>query len=283
MRPTLDHHDSGTFGPATARPPTMMMSTTTAPAPMSAPAAATLPAFDFEGGKAVETTSDPNLIYKGFVEYTLRSRWIRPEGVAESLARETTMAIPVPTIGIGASSGCDGQILVTDDMLGLFDWTPKFVRRYADLKGGSNRLALVVAKFRSEVLQRLIDEHAFTVETLAYRSGYDDKTIYRYLAGLRPDPARPGYEHAVISPTPAGSVPRMCQASAQANTVANSIPGKGASNSMRICSTRSRFCSATTKGIWCSISARAMRRPTRPKPTCTSSAIHTPPAARTWS
>ena len=40
----------------------------------------------------------------------------------------------MPTIGIGASSGCDGQILVTDDMLGLFDWTPKFVRRYADLR-----------------------------------------------------------------------------------------------------------------------------------------------------
>ncbi len=57
------------------------------------------------------------------------------EGVAESLAREITEAVAVPTIGIGASSGCDGQILVTDDMLGMFDWTPKFVRRYADLRG----------------------------------------------------------------------------------------------------------------------------------------------------
>ena len=57
------------------------------------------------------------------------------EGVAEALAREVTAAVNVPTIGIGASAGCDGQILVTDDMLGLFDWTPKFVRRYADLKG----------------------------------------------------------------------------------------------------------------------------------------------------
>ena len=56
------------------------------------------------------------------------------EGVAEALAREITAAVAVPTIGIGASAGCDGQILVTDDMLGLFDWTPKFVRRYADLK-----------------------------------------------------------------------------------------------------------------------------------------------------
>lgn len=57
------------------------------------------------------------------------------EGVAESLAREITEAVQVPTIGIGASSACDGQILVTDDMLGLFEWTPRFVRRYADLRG----------------------------------------------------------------------------------------------------------------------------------------------------
>ena len=57
------------------------------------------------------------------------------EGVAESLAREITAAVQIPTIGIGASAGCDGQILVSDDMLGLFDWTPKFVRRYADLRG----------------------------------------------------------------------------------------------------------------------------------------------------
>ncbi|MBU6374333.1 MAG: 3-methyl-2-oxobutanoate hydroxymethyltransferase [Alphaproteobacteria bacterium] len=56
------------------------------------------------------------------------------EGVAEDLAAEITTAVRAPTIGIGASAACDGQILVTDDMLGLFDWTPKFVRRYADLR-----------------------------------------------------------------------------------------------------------------------------------------------------
>lgn len=55
------------------------------------------------------------------------------EGVAEGLARDITLAIDKPTVGIGASAACDGQILVTPDMLGLFDWTPKFVRRYADL------------------------------------------------------------------------------------------------------------------------------------------------------
>lgn len=61
------------------------------------------------------------------------------EGVAEQLAADITTAISVPTIGIGASPTCDGQILVTDDMLGLFEWTPKFVRRYADLRGEIDR------------------------------------------------------------------------------------------------------------------------------------------------
>jgi 3-methyl-2-oxobutanoate hydroxymethyltransferase len=68
------------------------------------------------------------------------------EGVAEGLAREITDAVSVPTIGIGASAGCDGQILVTDDMLGLFDWTPKFVRRYADLRGEITRAAAAYAE-----------------------------------------------------------------------------------------------------------------------------------------
>jgi hypothetical protein len=63
-------------------------------APAAAPPPAALPAFDFEGGKAVETTSDPALIYKGYVEYTLRSRWTRPEGVAdEHYVAEAEVAI----------------------------------------------------------------------------------------------------------------------------------------------------------------------------------------------
>lgn len=68
--------------------------TGTVAAPAAAPAAATLPAFDFEGGKQVETTSDPNVIYKGFVEYTLRSRWNRPEGIDdEKYVAEVELAI----------------------------------------------------------------------------------------------------------------------------------------------------------------------------------------------
>lgn len=56
------------------------------------------------------------------------------EGTNEGLARELTGAVAIPTIGIGASPACDGQILVTDDMLGLFaEFTPKFVKRYRRL------------------------------------------------------------------------------------------------------------------------------------------------------
>jgi 3-methyl-2-oxobutanoate hydroxymethyltransferase len=68
------------------------------------------------------------------------------EGVAEGLAKEITEAVSIPTIGIGASAGCDGQVLVIDDMLGLFEWTPKFVRRYADLKGEISRAAAAYAE-----------------------------------------------------------------------------------------------------------------------------------------
>jgi 3-methyl-2-oxobutanoate hydroxymethyltransferase len=56
------------------------------------------------------------------------------EGTLEPVARAITEKVGVPTIGIGASPACDGQILVTDDVLGLFaDFTPRFVKRYAEL------------------------------------------------------------------------------------------------------------------------------------------------------
>ncbi|WP_341963818.1 3-methyl-2-oxobutanoate hydroxymethyltransferase [Pseudomonas sp. RC10] len=56
------------------------------------------------------------------------------EGVFEDVAEEVTRTLSIPTIGIGASSSCDGQILVVDDMLGLFERVPKFVRRYGALR-----------------------------------------------------------------------------------------------------------------------------------------------------
>ncbi len=56
------------------------------------------------------------------------------EGTIEPVARSITAALPVPTIGIGASPACDGQILVIDDVLGVFtEFTPRFVKRYAEL------------------------------------------------------------------------------------------------------------------------------------------------------
>lgn len=56
------------------------------------------------------------------------------EGTVEAVAEEISESVAVPIIGIGASARCDGQILVTDDLLGLFtDFTPPFVRRYAEL------------------------------------------------------------------------------------------------------------------------------------------------------
>jgi 3-methyl-2-oxobutanoate hydroxymethyltransferase len=79
------------------------------------------------------------------------------EGVAEDLAREITERVKAPTIGIGASSACDGQILVTQDMLGFFNWTPKFVKRYASLRLS---ISEAIAKYAAEVRERRFPEPA---------------------------------------------------------------------------------------------------------------------------
>jgi 3-methyl-2-oxobutanoate hydroxymethyltransferase len=55
------------------------------------------------------------------------------EGVIEPIAIEVTRAVACPTIGIGASAQCDGQVLVTEDMLGMFDRVPRFVKRYEEI------------------------------------------------------------------------------------------------------------------------------------------------------
>jgi 3-methyl-2-oxobutanoate hydroxymethyltransferase len=86
------------------------------------------------------------------------------EKVPEGLARDITQTLSVPTIGIGASPACDGQILVIDDMLGLFpDFRPKFVRRYAEL-GAS--IAEAVAAYAADVRSRRFPgpEHVFADE-----------------------------------------------------------------------------------------------------------------------
>jgi 3-methyl-2-oxobutanoate hydroxymethyltransferase len=68
------------------------------------------------------------------------------EGIVEPLARSITARVAVPTIGIGASPACDGQVLVTEDMLGVFQaFTPKFVRRYAEVGQEIGRAAAAYA------------------------------------------------------------------------------------------------------------------------------------------
>jgi 3-methyl-2-oxobutanoate hydroxymethyltransferase len=73
------------------------------------------------------------------------------EGVMEELATRIAREIPVPIIGIGASADCDGQILVTDDMLGLFERTPRFVKRYDNL---AEQIGKAAETYASEVRSR---------------------------------------------------------------------------------------------------------------------------------
>jgi 3-methyl-2-oxobutanoate hydroxymethyltransferase len=68
------------------------------------------------------------------------------EGIPADLAAEVTAALQIPTIGIGAGPGCDGQVLVMHDMLGLSDWTPGFVKQYADLGAAAARAARAFAE-----------------------------------------------------------------------------------------------------------------------------------------
>jgi 3-methyl-2-oxobutanoate hydroxymethyltransferase len=83
------------------------------------------------------------------------------EGTTRALATAITRAVPIPTIGIGAAPECDGQILVSDDMLGLFTaFTPRFVRRYAELGAEVSRAA---ASYAEDVRARTFPgaEHCF--------------------------------------------------------------------------------------------------------------------------
>ena len=69
----------------------------------------------------------------------------------EPIAIEITQKVACPTIGIGASAQCDGQVLVTEDMLGLFERTPKFVKRYGAM---SEMVESAVAHYADEVRSR---------------------------------------------------------------------------------------------------------------------------------
>ncbi len=74
------------------------------------------------------------------------------EGVMEEIASEVSRRVAPPVIGIGASAQCDGQILVTDDMLGMFERTPRFVKRYDDLAA---RITQAAAAYADEVRSRV--------------------------------------------------------------------------------------------------------------------------------
>ncbi len=89
------------------------------------------------------------------------------ESVVEPLARDITATVDVPTIGIGASPSCDGQVLVTEDVAGLFtDFTPRFVKRYAEL---GEELGAVARAYAADVRARRFPgpEHCFGVPKAA--------------------------------------------------------------------------------------------------------------------
>ena len=83
------------------------------------------------------------------------------EGVMDQIATDVAAAVAPPVIGIGASAECDGQVLVTEDMLGLFERTPRFVKRYADLAGEIGEAA---AKYAADVRDR-----SFPTDEQTYR------------------------------------------------------------------------------------------------------------------
>jgi len=84
------------------------------------------------------------------------------ESVPARLATLISQRLEIPTIGIGAGAGCDGQVLVTHDLVGLFDrFTPRFVKKYADLH---SEMARAFAEYRAEVEARLFPGPEHTVE-----------------------------------------------------------------------------------------------------------------------
>ena len=81
------------------------------------------------------------------------------EGVAEPLAEKVTAEVANPIIGIGASNKCDGQILVTEDMLGLFSFNPKFVKRYMEL---GSAIGEAIENYADEVRSRTFPSDEYT-------------------------------------------------------------------------------------------------------------------------
>jgi 3-methyl-2-oxobutanoate hydroxymethyltransferase len=87
-----------------------------------------------EAQRLIDGVNDPGPIQNDAIAVSQAGAFsVVVEAVAEPLARKITETIAIPTIGIGASAACDGQVLVLEDMLGLSARVPKFVRRYGEL------------------------------------------------------------------------------------------------------------------------------------------------------
>ena len=91
------------------------------------------------------------------------------EGVVEPLAADITHLVPIPTIGIGASAACDGQVLVVDDMLGMFPHAPRFVKKYAHLR---ETISDAVSAYATDVKSKKFptDAHCYGIVTPAKKT-----------------------------------------------------------------------------------------------------------------
>ena len=98
------------------------------------------------------------------------------ESVPARLAQVVSQRLTIPTIGIGAGIGCDGQVLVTHDLLGLFDrFTPKFVKKYADFHGEMQR---AFQDFMTDVQARTFPAAEHSVEM-------DDSEWQQFMAAIK--------------------------------------------------------------------------------------------------
>ena len=98
------------------------------------------------------------------------------ESVPAKLAQVVSQRLSIPTIGIGAGIGCDGQVLVTHDLLGLFDrFTPKFVKKYADFHGEMQR---AFQDFMTDVQDRTFPAAQHSVEM-------DDSEWEQFMAAIK--------------------------------------------------------------------------------------------------
>jgi len=84
------------------------------------------------------------------------------ECVVEDLAKEITNIVSIPTIGIGASKYCDGQILVTDDIVGLSNFSPKFVKKYSNIK---------------EIIEKSVKKYCSDIKSKKFPS---NKNVYKF-------------------------------------------------------------------------------------------------------